>query len=136
MKQLTLILAFIAISFSALCQSKSYAHHIESGRWDSYSKKWILKEPVEINLEFTLNKTNVYINDKAETFLTIIEDEGEKVGQDSYTTHSWACTDEKYRRCTFMMAHNPTTGKQVYIIMYNDVIFRYYISSSSNDNFN
>ena len=135
MKQLTLIFGFITISLSALCQTKVYAHHIESGKWDTYSKKWVFKEPLEVNLEFTLNKTNVYINDQAETSLTIIQDEGEKVGTDNYTTHSWSCTDEKYRRCTFMMSHQPSTGKQVYIIMYNDVIFRYYISSNSNDNY-
>jgi hypothetical protein len=140
MKKAILLLSFIIMSMVALCQSKAYCNYVELGRWNSYSKSWVYYIKKNVDLEFTLYKTGITINDVSHTNLTIKRYLGEEslVNDDgnNCNVYEWNCYDEKNRTCNFSMVNIPSTGVNVYIIMYNDSIFRYYVTDSPIDNFN
>ena len=135
MRKLILAVLFSAMSIIGLAQTTSYAYKLEFGNWNTYTKKWMWEDLKDVDLTFTLGKTYVKINDQAHTFLSIIEQD-DNTDDDKLKSVSWICTDEKNRRCTFMITYHKQDNVITYGIMYNDRCFRYYIRNGKVDNFN
>lgn len=136
MKKTILAVLFSAITIFGFGQTTSYAHKLETGVWNTYTEKWMWQDLIDIDLTFTLGKTYIKINDKAHTFLNIVEQDGAITDNDNIHSASWTCNDEMNRRCTFMMTYFKESGINTYVIMYNDKCFRYYIKKGKIDNFN
>jgi hypothetical protein len=136
MKKLILLLLFSAITSVGISQSTSYAYKLETGVWNTYTKKWMWEDLIDIDLTFTLGKTYIKIDDKANTFLSIIEQDGAITDDDKMHYARWTCIDEMNRRCSFSMTYFKESGTNIYNIMYNDKCFRYYIKKDKIDNFN
>jgi hypothetical protein len=133
MKKILILLAFLFITFISFAQTIENAYRIQSGVWNKYSKSWEWNDAINCNLDFTLSKKYISIDDKAHTFLTIETFEGEERNSESIT-NSWICYDEKNRRCTFFMTYYKG-GQVIYAIMYSDVCWRYVIRSSGVDSY-
>ena len=73
MKKIILAVLFSAITIIGFSQTTSYAYKLETGVWNTYTKKWMWQDLIDIDLTFTLGKTYIKIDDKANTFLSIIE---------------------------------------------------------------
>jgi len=136
MKKLILLLLFSAITSFGISQTTSYAYKLETGVWNTYTKKWMWQDLIDIDLTFTLGKTYIKIDDKAHTFLSIIEQDGAITDDDKMNSARWTCIDEMNRRCSFSMTYFKESGTNIYNIMYNDKCFRYYIKKDKIDNFN
>jgi hypothetical protein len=136
MKKLILLLLFSAITLVGISQSTSYAYKLETGVWNTYTKKWMWQDLIDIDLTFTLGKTYIKIDDKANTFLSIVEQDGAITDDDKMHNARWTCIDEMNRRCSFSMTYFKESGTNIYNIMYNDKCFRYYIKKDKIDNFN
>ena len=136
MKKLILAVLFSAITIIGFGQTTSYAYKLETGVWNTYTEKWMWEDLKDIDLTFTLGKTYVKINDQAHTFLSIIEQDSE-TDNEKVKSVSWTCTDEKGRRCSFMITFFKESNTITYVTMYNDKCFRYYIRKGNKiDNFN
>jgi hypothetical protein len=136
MKKLLLAVLFSAITIIGFSQTTSYAYKLETGVWNTYTKKWMWQDLIDIDLTFTLGKTYIKIDDKANTFLSIIEQDGSIIDDDKMHSARWTCSDEMNRRCSFSMTYFKESGTNIYNIMYNDKCFRYYIKKDRIDNFN
>lgn len=135
MKKLIFLILLSILTINVFSQSTSYAYKLEMGTWNIYSEKWNWQDPIDIDLTFTLSKTYVSINDKAKTYLKIIEADKNQ-NDDDLMSNSWICNDESGRRCVFTMMGFKKKSLIVYSIMYNDTCFRYYIKNGSKiDNF-
>ena len=130
MKKFIILITLVILSSSAFSQSYSNVYMMESGTWNTYSETWMWDDAKNVDLTFTLSKTYVKINDRAHTYLSIVEVDKE-VDDDDVKSTSWICRDEKNRRCIFTMMGFKEKKMIVYSIMYNDMAFRYYIRNGS-----
>lgn len=132
MKKIILIAIVVLIASIAVvnAQTKSHAYGLEIGYWNKYSEKWDFKEMKTIDLTFTVAKTYVSCNDVANSIYIIKRDLG-ATNTKQYNAYRWGCSDEKGRNCWFSMTLYLESGTQTYTVTYDDICFRYYISSKS-----
>jgi hypothetical protein len=133
---LTLLLFVSTIAYS---QKYETVYQVQSGKYNSYSKLWTWSEPLDRELTITLDGSVVSISNNANTVLKMYEDLGEKhdfdKDGDEYKSHTWRATDEKYRKCLFMMTFYQNLPIIVYSVIYNDYGFRFYIKNNKLSNF-
>lgn len=135
MKKIIILITLVVLSSSAFSQTYSNVYMMETGTWNTYSETWRWDDVKNVDLTFTLSKTYVKINDRAHTYLSIVEVDKEVDDNDVKST-SWICRDENNRRCIFTIMGFKEKKMIVYSIMYNDMAFRYYIKTGSRiDNF-
>ncbi len=125
-----LTLLFIVFTLTTFAQTTADAYRVQIGYWNRYKENFEWNEAIDCDLTFTLAKTYISINDRANTFLRIISCEGERK-QDNYIKNSWVCYDEKNRRCIFGMTYY-SDGKILYSVLYNDICYRYLITKTDN----
>lgn len=89
----------------------------------------------------TFNKNSVSMDNRSQSYFRIYKDDGDDTGftEDGtrYNSHSWRAYDKSDKRCILTMINyqNPEYDL-TFTVMYDDVVFRYYYSSSKADKFN
>lgn len=139
---LTKIIATLLLSlftFTGYSQTEDKADKLQIGKYDPITKVLNWGDAMSIDLVFTFNGKNVSIDDKAKTRLYCYEQIEEKSGVnnegDKYTKYTWVALDEKERKCHFSMIYYKDRKLSVYVIVYEDIVFRYYIENSKLSNF-
>jgi len=139
MKKLIIALTFIVATTTAFAQTKLYAYALEHGQWNKYKEEWDFDNYKKVDLTISIYSNSIYINDAAQTSLTVLSFDGEKsdktYGGEPYTVNAWNCSDEKNRRCMFSLVRYHTSKTNLITIRYSDYSFRYYVSSDKVDNF-
>jgi len=134
MKKTFIFLVAILLSLVSAAQTKAYMMQV--ARYSKTTERWKWDDPDQVNLRITIESNFVKIHDEYGTKLWTYEDLGEKRDYDddgdAYTKHIWNAYDEKNRKCRFTMLYY-TSGVSLvtYTIQYNDIAFRYYISSAN-----
>jgi hypothetical protein len=137
MKNSLKFLLIICLCFTTLglfAQKRERATMIQTGVIDSRTGKITWSESVDVDLIFTLDGSDLYIDDKANTHIKTYGKSREKEGYnddgDEFVSYSWDAYDEKNRSCIFSMTLFKKLKIVTYVIRYNDVAFRYYIKNS------
>lgn len=134
--KLLLVAIFSLLTFSGFSQWTDKTSLIEVGEWNKYSQQWTWKKQINIDLTITVNNTKIYINDVANTVISVYgesttttsyNDEGS-----SYSSTSWDAFDEKNRKCMLMMTYFKDKNLILYNVMYSSVAFRYYCPQNNN----
>lgn len=137
MKKILSLLLFVStLSFA---QRNETSYQVQSGKYNSYTKKWTWNEVADQEVSIKLDGSVIYIYNNANTVLATYEDMGEKSGYDGdgdkYKTHTWRAIDNKNRKCLFMMTWYTDIPIIVYSVIYNDTGFRFYIRNNNLSNF-
>lgn len=138
MKKFITALLMLVVT-TAFSQTKMYAYGLEHGSWNTSTESWNFNNYRKVNLTVTLYSNAIYINDAAQTSLSIESYEGEKKDVTSdgepYTADAWTCADEKNRRCTFSIVRYHTSKSILLTVRYNNYSFRYYVRYNDVDNY-
>lgn len=135
MKKLLVVLLGLIISINSFAQLDR-AYMIQVGKYSQITGTWNWGPTETVNLRFTIETNFVKINDEYGTRLWTYEDLGQSDHYDDdgdpYSKHVWSAYDEKNRKCRFSMLWYTTPRVKIitYTIQYNDVAFRYYISTN------
>jgi len=131
--KLLLLAVFSLLTFSGFAQSYDKTSMIETGYWNG--ENWDWRNPKEIDLKITLYKGKVYIEDAANTTISIYGESKSTRGYnddgDPYTSMIWDAFDEKDRKCKFMMSIFESKALIMYVVMYDKIAFRYYCPQKS-----
>jgi len=136
MKKTMLVLGTLLLAIGSFSQTKSgkfNTNYMQVGKWNVENRKFEFEDEVKVNLIITMTDSKVWIDDNANTNLTILKDAG-TIKKDEYTSRAWDCLDEKKRKCNLLIAKY-NDGQRILSIMYNNLCFRYYVSNSRIDNF-
>jgi hypothetical protein len=136
-----LLFALLFVSTVAFSQTQRVSTRNEIGEWSEITKKWFYGDMNYASITITFGKNYVSMDNRAESYYQIFEDQGEDNGTNrqgiSYTSHSWRAYDKSGRKCILsMIRYNNDTYENLFTVMYDDVIFRYYYSIKSTDKFN
>ncbi len=129
-KILALLLSILVISTTANSQSETISAHIykaKIGIKQTESPYWVYQE-IEVDLMVYVQSSNIYINNKANTYLSVVKNLSEE-SNSSYKQHAWACLDEEGKKCVVKLTYraNMKTDNVTLSIEYTDVVVIYYI---------
>lgn len=140
MKKL-LFCAMLLVSTTAFCQTQWSTYRNQTATWNTYTKKWDYGEINYSNITITFSKAFISMDNRAQSYYRITEDEGDKTGYtDNYThyqSHSWVALDNKDRKCIItVIKYDGDQYDIVVSVMYDDILFKYFYSPSKTDRFN
>lgn len=136
MKKLSLLLLGVIISITSFGQLDR-AYMLQVATYNEVENTWIWNRGQEVNLRFTIENNFIKIHDEYGTRIWTYEDLGQTNHYDDdgdpYSKHVWNAYDEKNRKCKFIMLWYTTSRIRLvtYSIQYSDMVFRYYISTTS-----
>jgi hypothetical protein len=136
MKKYILSIALIVFSLSSFAQPSEYhCYKTMLGNWDRINKKWVFEQPKSSTLTLSFDRKIVSVNDEAQSRYESIS--GAKEEENSnYNTSSWDGIDEKGRRIIMQLVKYHESGELLYMVIYDAVIFVYYINKSGLSPFN
>jgi len=144
MKKILLIASFIFLSIVSFAQNTEWeSYRSQVGKWDSYQQKWVYADMNYSVIPITFSKTEVRLQNKANSVFRIIEDDGVTEDYnnngDKFKKNSWIAIDTEGRKCRISMIHFYSTEYDplMFNVMYDDVLFRYYCRLANTiDSFN
>jgi len=130
-----LITIFFTLStFGGIAQRQERVQMLQTGFIDTRTGEITWSKAVDVDLVITLDGSDIYIDDQANTHIRTYGKSTEYKGRnddgDYFTRHTWSAYDEKGRSCNFIMMYFKDKGLSVYAVMYNNVAFRYYIQKN------
>jgi len=136
MKKYILSIAFTFISLLSFCQPSEYhCYKTRLGIWDKTNGEWMFEEPKPSTLTLTFNRKVITINNEARSRFESISD----IRQDEtneFSRSSWDGVDEKGRKMVMQLVKYHNTKELVYMVIYDELLFVYFINKSGLSPFN
>jgi hypothetical protein len=143
MKKLLIVILIFLFSPAIYSQSFWQSYRNQLGTWNKYTKKWDWDKVNYADIPIEFEKKYIRVKNKADSYFRIIEDEGEKI---DYTddvpkvrirSYDWTAIDDKQRRCRLSLVHHESDEYDpiIFIVMYDDVVFRFYCKKNGIDSF-
>ena len=137
------IIFLFCLMFSGFAYSQSNVYDVyktQTANWDEYKKEWQYDNSIYTKIQITVNGKNIYFTDKANSRYTVYDDDGESNGKTNsgipYKSHTWKCYDESNRKVYFKITIYDNSTDLVITVMYDNILFRYYVSRSYLDRLN
>jgi hypothetical protein len=136
MKKYILSIAFILISLLSFSQPSEYhCYKTRLGIWDKDNGKWIFEEPKASTLTLVFNKKIITINNEARSRYESISDVRQEETSE-FSRSSWDGVDEKGRKIVMQLVKYHNTNELVYMVIYDQLLFVYFINKSGLSPFN
>ena len=102
------------------------------GEWNAVTKDWDYETNFNnADVEFTYNNGMFTVNDVRQSVYylnsTVITKDTKEIKSSSWLD----VTDEKGRACIISLCHYPKSGNKVIIIIYENIIIKYYIKKET-----
>ena len=126
-----LVIFFCFATIGVTAQRQERVQMLQTGVIDARTRDITWSKAIEVDLVITLDGSDIYIDDQANTHIRTYGKSSEYKGRnddgDYFTRHTWSAYDEKGRSCNFIMVFFRDTGLNVYAVLYNNMAFRYYM---------
>jgi hypothetical protein len=130
-KHLAFLLLIIFLAGPGLAQTIKHAYKFETGKYDSISEDFIWSNPQYSTIEIKMNKNEVeFFGGKYRRIVTnktVQEINDTTETGDYYTGNMWEATDQNNKQCRFMMLFFEKIQMSLYVVIYEDVAYKYYI---------
>lgn len=136
MKKYILLIALIIFSLSSFAQPSEYhCYKTRLAMWDKSNSEWTFEESKPSTLTLTFNKRVITINNEARSRYESISDIRQEETSE-FSRSSWDGIDEKGRKIVMQLVKYHNTNELVYMVIYDQLLFVYYINKSGLSPFN
>ena len=129
MKKLSLIVLLMFLTLMVTAQ-KYYTYQVSYGKWDESKKNYVYAPSIKKEMEFNLNGNVIDIADRVHCTYTIpnsyIITNNEKSEINKWNG-VWDGLDQQNKKCKIVCRINNELNEVRYSILYDDVVFQYFI---------
>jgi hypothetical protein len=132
MKKIILALLLLITVNNIKAQTTVSTNKYIIGEWNTVTKDWDYDTEFNYSdIDFTYNNGMFTVNDVRHSVYYLNSDVITKDTKDMKSSSWLDVTDEKGRGCILSLCHYPKSGNKVIIIIYENIIIKYYIKKET-----
>jgi len=125
---LLLLLTFVSTKAQTVVSTDKYI----IGEWNDKTRDWDYEAEFNYSdIDFTYNNRAFTVNDVRQSIYYLNSDVITKDTKEMKSSSWLDVTDEKGRACIVSLCHYPKSGSKVIIIIYENLIIKYYIKKET-----